>query len=87
MRYFFYIPGMPADGHVMANLSLGGSESSGMYLAREMARRGHEVAAFTNGQPGEWDGVKIVPIGKPTNICPLGETFETSATTIPHDVL
>lgn len=87
MKFFFYIPGMPADGHVMENLSLGGSESAGMYMAREMVRRGHRVVAFTNGQPGEWDGVEIAAIGQPSEQFPAGENFDRRATTEPHDVL
>ncbi len=88
MRYFFYIPGMHADGEVMANKSLGGSESSGMYLAREMASRGHDVFAFTNTQAQSmWHGVKIVPIGQAEEIWPLGKNFEQMASAVPHDVL
>ena len=87
MKFFFYIPGMAADGHVMENLSLGGSESAGMYMSRELVRRGHKVVAFTNGQPGNWHGVEIAPIGQPSEQFPAGENFDRRATTEPHDVL
>lgn len=87
MKFFLYIPGMAADAHVMENLSLGGSESAGMYMARELVRRGHRVVAFTNGKQGDWDGVEIAPIGQPSEQFPAGENFDRRATTEPHDVL
>ncbi len=87
MKFFFYIPGMPADANVMANLSLGGSESAGMYMSRELVRLGHEVKAFTNGQPGWWDEVEICPIGQSNQTYQEGEIFGRQSEIEPHDVL
>lgn len=33
------------------------------YLARELARRGHEVSVYTHGQPGTYEHVQYLPVG------------------------
>ena len=63
----------------MDTLSLGGSESAGLYMSRELVRRGHQVTAFTNGQPGKWDGVEIASIGQSNEQFPAGMEYERRA--------
>jgi glycosyltransferase involved in cell wall biosynthesis/2-polyprenyl-3-methyl-5-hydroxy-6-metoxy-1,4-benzoquinol methylase len=43
-----YVDGMPFDGSTLEKSSLGGSETAGAYMARELAARGHGVRIFTN---------------------------------------
>ncbi|MCH8884240.1 MAG: methyltransferase domain-containing protein, partial [SAR324 cluster bacterium] len=104
MNIVFYVPGMPFNGETIAGSSncedrspstgsgqsLGGSESAGYYLAREMARRGHSVTAFTQiagHEAGEWEGVRYVPIGPLSREYPFGAEFQRYAGSVPHDVL
>lgn len=89
MKIILYVAGMPFDGNtIKEGKSLGGSESQGYYVAKELARRGHEVIVFSNIQePMQADGVTYMPIGKPTNQFPLGDTFGDYAANVPHDVL
>ena len=87
-RYFIYVPGIPFTWATLSTQSLGGSESAGAYLARELVRRGHEVIIFTEDRVGgSFDGVQYVPIGPRTERDPFGENFERAAGAIPHDVL
>lgn len=60
MRIVFtpLIAGKPWTGSTIYEDSLGGSESAVIYLARELARRGHEVTVFTHGQPGVFEKVE-----------------------------
>ena len=52
------VPGMPFDGGTLETKSLGGSETAGLCLARELARLGHKVWVFCNCEnPGVYDGV------------------------------
>lgn len=51
------IAGKPWNGATLYEQSLGGSESAVAYLARELARRSHEVVVFTHGQAGNFEGV------------------------------
>lgn len=52
------VPGLPFDGDTIKEKSLGGSETAGYYMARELARLGHRVHMFTNtDRPGSYDGV------------------------------
>ncbi|MCH8887743.1 MAG: methyltransferase domain-containing protein [SAR324 cluster bacterium] len=91
MEIVFYVPGMPFNGETLARgLSLGGSESAGYYLARELAARGHRVSVFSTIPPqgaGSWDGVTYLPIGAATEEAPCGEGFEAWAASTPHDAL
>lgn len=58
-----YVPGMPFNGESPYESSLGGSETAGWALARELGKRGHTVRMFCNlpdGKPGKWDGVQYL---------------------------
>jgi len=89
MKILIYVAGMPFDGKTISDgKSLGGSESSGYYLAREMAKRGHDVMMFTNAREhGIFDNVKYMPIGNITEQTPFGDNFEQYAETVPSDVI
>src|SRR3990167_8207293 len=91
MIILFYVPGMPFHGGTLAEgKSLGGSETSAYYLARELARRDHGVTVFSyipQEQQGEWDGVRYMPIGAPNQSHPNGDLFEKYAISTPSDVL
>lgn len=53
-----YAEGLPFDGAAPFERSLGGSESAAVFMARELARRGHRVRVFCQcPRPGEYDGV------------------------------
>lgn len=59
----FITPGMPFDGNSLERHSLGGSETMGLLMAREMAKRGHYVAQFSNcQQPHTVDNVNYFPV-------------------------
>lgn len=47
----------PWAGNTIYEQPLGGSESAVIYLARELARRGHQVTVFASGNPGTYEGV------------------------------
>jgi len=82
--------GMPFNGETILHKSLGGSESAGYYLARELARRGHRVKCFTSCRDPkemESEGVNYIWHGELTQQTPLGERFEHYARNTPHDVL
>jgi len=54
----FYTEGLPFDGQAPFERSLGGSESAVVFMARELARRGHKVRVFCSCErPGRYDGV------------------------------
>lgn len=74
----FHIPGMPFDGRSLENKSLGGSETAGLSMAKEMAKLGHVVKVFCNTEKPHTckDGVDYFPL----------QFFGTFASTIPHDV-
>lgn len=87
MRYVIYVPGMTISSDILENKSLGGSESSGFYLARELAKK-DRVDLFTNIQKEEtYQNVNLIPIGQRSDVYKLGENFEKIASTIPFDVL
>ncbi len=80
--------GMPFNGETVKTQSLGGSESAAYYLAKEMASQGHYVRLFTSSQEeGEWDGVKYIYHGEPSEKAPLGDRFSHYAENTPHDLL
>src|SRR3990167_6576968 len=57
------IPGMPCQGDTLDTKSLGGSETAGICLSRELAKLGHRVKVFSNCErPGEYDGVQYNPL-------------------------
>ena len=59
----FYVNGMAFNGDALEMQSLGGSETAGLCMAREMAARGHDVVMFCNtDKPGKYDGVNYLPI-------------------------
>ena len=103
MKILMYVAGMPFDGNTLREVrdektgqilkpsqSLGGSETMGLYVARELAKRGHSVFCFCNppnGQPENIDGVQYIPIGQPSQQFPFGDNFERYALSIPYDVL
>ena len=56
---FLPVPGgKPWNGATIYESALGGSESAVAYLARELARRGHEVHVFSHGEGGEFEQVQ-----------------------------
>jgi len=80
--------GLPFNGNTIKERSLGGSESAAYYMARSLADMGHKVTLFTNHQEGgEFDGVRYVWAGQPSEESPLGEQFEFYAQHTPCDVL
>lgn len=77
LRWCFFIPGMPFLGDTLERESLGGSESAGLYLARDLSRLGDTVFLFNNAETaGEYDGVNYLPAG----------SFRDFAAANPHDV-
>lgn len=51
------IAGKQWNGATIYEEALGGSEAAVVYLARGLARRGHDVTVFTHGQPGTFEDV------------------------------
>ena len=77
-QYFgFFIPGMAFDGDTPRKQSLGGSETTAIGIASELAKRGHSVKMFCNlpGEPRVVDRVDYRQAG-------LWQQF---AVTVPHD--
>ena len=52
MDVVIYTEGLPFDGRTPFERSLGGSESAVVFMARELARRGHRVRVFCNCESG-----------------------------------
>src|SRR5437867_2807521 len=71
-----FAPGMPFQGDTLDQKALGGSETAALCVARELAALGLRVRVFSNGQPGEYDGVMYLP----------ADQFGVYAQTVPHDV-
>ena len=58
MDLVIYTEGLSFDGRTPFERSLGGSESAVVFMARELARRGHRVRVFCSCErPGEYEGV------------------------------
>jgi glycosyltransferase involved in cell wall biosynthesis/SAM-dependent methyltransferase len=71
------VSGLPFQGDSLEKKSLGGAETAGLCLARELARLGHHVMMFTNGgSGGVYDGVVYRSVHE----------FTDYATSAPHDV-
>ena len=91
LQFVLYVPGMAFHGATLEQgRSLGGSESAGYYVARELARRGHDVTVYTaiaEGDEGQWDGVLYRALGERTPEAPFGAAFEAHAAGTPCDVL
>lgn len=91
MQFLMYCPGMPFNGMSLEEgRSLGGSESAAYYMARELARQGHQVTLFTaipKEAAGSWEGVRYLSAGPVNEQTPLGADFEWYAAATPHDVL
>ncbi|MHB1099513.1 MAG: glycosyltransferase family 4 protein, partial [Burkholderiales bacterium] len=80
--------GLPFNGDTIKTKSLGGSETTAYYVAKELAARGHRVSLFTNSQEeGEFDKVKYIWAGNATDRAPLGERFHFYASNTPTDVM
>lgn len=80
--------GMPFNGTTIRKKSLGGSETSAYYLARELVKRGHRVTIFTNEmEEGTYDGVKYVWMGNITEQDRMGDRFFAYIANTPVDVL
>lgn len=79
--------GLPFNGETLKTKSLGGSESAGYYVARELAKRGHKVTIFTSSrEEGVFEDVRYVWAGNVTQKEPLGERFHFFALRTQHDV-
>lgn len=63
MRFCLYAAqaGKPWNGETLYTEALGGSETAVVYMARELARLGHEVVVFARGEPGVFDDVLYLP--------------------------
>jgi glycosyltransferase involved in cell wall biosynthesis len=58
MKLAIYNHGIAFDGSTPFNQPLGGSESGIIYVARELARCGHQLTVYANcPRPGDYDGV------------------------------
>ena len=58
MKIAIYNHGIVFDGSTPSKQPLGGSESSIIYMARELVRCGHQAVVYSNcSNPGEFDGV------------------------------
>ena len=86
------VPGMPFSGDTLDAKSLGGSETAGLSLARELRRLGHHVTMFANcGGPALYDlhGNRIErddPGGSGAIRFYPVEHWASYATCTPHDV-
>jgi len=58
------IAGKPWNGATYHEAALGGSETAVVCLARELARRGHEVFVYAHGQPGRFEDVTYLHISQ-----------------------
>lgn len=70
MRIVFYPSqgGKVWNGQTLAEEALGGSETAIVYMARELAKKGHEVVVFTRAKPGIYDDVAYVAWEKARNV-------------------
>jgi glycosyltransferase involved in cell wall biosynthesis/2-polyprenyl-3-methyl-5-hydroxy-6-metoxy-1,4-benzoquinol methylase len=74
----FVIPGLALQMPDPLAVSLGGSETAGLQLARALVERGHRVIAFANVEkPEHWRGVMLLPL----------DAFQSMAGTLACDLL
>lgn len=64
---FIDVLGLPYDGSTLEKRGLGGSESSVIYISRELTKLGMDVTVFcdctgSDCSPGTYDGVEYLPI-------------------------
>jgi len=58
LLFGFFAHGLQFNGNTLKEKSLGGSETALLYMARELAARGHDVKVFNNcDKPDRYDGV------------------------------
>ncbi len=71
----FYAGGLPFTGDSLTETSLGGSETAVLYMARALAKRGHDVKVFNNcPKPGKYDRVDYFDFNKQwRDIAPIAE--------------
>lgn len=79
LNIYLVVPGMPFDGDTLKERSLGGSETAGLCVGRELHQLGHDVTMMCNLPHGEKvvDGVSYVDIQRADEIIQK----------VPHDVL
>lgn len=80
LSYMFFIPGLSFDGDTIKIKALGGSETAGYYMARELCALDNDVTVFSNceeGREGIYDGVKYLNVKR----------YEKFARTLPNDVM
>lgn len=72
------VPGLPFNGDTLSEGSLGGSETAALYMAQALARAGHDVKVFCNGERESVDshGVSYYPL----------PFYQQYATGTPHDI-
>lgn len=82
-----YAPGMPFNGSWLEQeLSLGGSESAALFMARALAKLEHQVTVYTDCSVElECDGVAYRFAGAKTDAAPLGTAWN-AAVLQEHDV-
>lgn len=87
MKILMYAPGMPFNGAWLdQELSLGGSESAALFMARALARLKHQVTVFTECEDElEHDGATYRFAGAKTDATPLGAAWH-AAVLQEHDV-
>ncbi len=62
MKVVLYTEGLPFTGDTLEQQALGGSETAFISVARELARKGHDVHAYCMcPKPGVFDGVVVPP--------------------------
>ena len=87
MQIVIHACGIPFNGETILTKSLGGSESAAYYVAKEFAKKNHDVIVFTDtDEPGEWDGVTYVSAGEHTQEAPLGTDYHFYVGNTPHEV-
>lgn len=87
MKIMIYAPGMPFNGSwPERELSLGGSESAALFMARTLAKLAHQVTVFTECREElTCDGVTYRFAGSKTDEAPLGEAWHNTVLQ-EHDV-
>ena len=63
LNIVFYVNGMPFNHNTLNDKSLGGSETMGLLMSQEMAKRGHDVIMFCNTDKiNIHDNLRYMPI-------------------------